>query len=188
MRTTPKRRRRNVGGGGKLERRGRPLGASGATISGSGGKRIQTTEREACSMGTKRKRGGLTVRDLEAWAKDLRAVKARCHVESGCWIWDGAYRSGKNGQEYATRSAKNGKGKKQGYYVHRLVCAAMNGKRLSALSDRDVHHTCGNSLCVNPRHLEALPRDVHGVLSNTNKGGSGGEWEAYKEYIERTGG
>jgi hypothetical protein len=75
----------------------------------------------------------------------------------GCWIWMGASIRGCRGGRYAyiTRGGKNWLG-------HRWVFVQTNGSIPDTLV---IDHTCKNTLCVNPLHLEAVTNQV-----NTRRG------------------
>lgn len=62
-----------------------------------------------------------------------------------CWRWLGCQSAGYGRVRCRGRVAG----------VHRLVYAAFVGVIPARM---DVHHKCGNSLCVNPRHLALLRR------------------------------
>jgi len=69
------------------------------------------------------------------------------HVVSndGCLVWQGRQRAG-----YPEISHSIG-GVRKWYRLHRLVCQIVHG-----ISDDEVaKHSCGESLCINPDHLDA---------------------------------
>lgn len=66
-----------------------------------------------------------------------------------CWGWIGAFTE----TGYGTFHAENGQER-----AHRVAFRWWKG---DVKSDHDVHHLCANKWCVNPAHLEALPRDQH---------------------------
>ena len=63
---------------------------------------------------------------------------------NGCWVWQGRF----NG-EYASLSS----GQQQ--RVHRLVLEA---KLKAPLGVNEAHHTCYNSTCVKPEHLQSISK------------------------------
>lgn len=70
----------------------------------------------------------------------------------GCWIWQKATLNG-----YPISGGTAGTSAR----VHRLYWERANGP----LPDgHDVHHTCGETLCINPGHLEALHWRDHDLL------------------------
>jgi hypothetical protein len=73
----------------------------------------------------------------------------RIDDDTGCWNWIGTT----NGSRGSPRMSI--KGRK--LYVTRVVLARV--KRVS-LRGMDVRQRCGNRCCVNPDHLEAIPREA----------------------------
>lgn len=78
--------------------------------------------------------------------------------EDGCWIWQRAVNSAGYGHRY-----RNGKHR----YAHVDAYERANGVVVTAT--QDVHHTCGEKLCVNPAHLELHTnhephRREHGII------------------------
>ncbi len=64
--------------------------------------------------------------------------------EESCWIWQGGMRT----KYYGGFSLEGSR-----WYAHRAAFHIFNGglKKSSV-----VHHKCGNSVCVNPEHLQAV--------------------------------
>lgn len=73
---------------------------------------------------------------------------------SGCWIWRG--RLSKKGYAYARLDGKVVR-------AHRAVYQAMNAY---IVAHWDVDHLCRNRACVNPEHLEQVPRRVNFLRGN----------------------
>lgn len=74
----------------------------------------------------------------------LAIIQTRVVItDSACWEWTGKIRNG-----YATVRL----GRKQ-YSVHRL---ALEAKYRAKLGTQAGHHTCANTSCVNPDHLEPV--------------------------------
>lgn len=68
---------------------------------------------------------------------------------NGCLLWPGAKWSQGYGcvrMNYVAR------------LVHRIAFEAAHGP---IPKDREIHHRCGNKLCANPDHLEAVTRREH---------------------------
>jgi len=80
--------------------------------------------------------------------------------ENGCLPWLGGRKG--NG-DYG----KFGLDARQTITAHRFAYELEHGPILDGL---DVHHTCGNSLCVNPDHLELLAPSEHQRLHHTEAG------------------
>lgn len=74
-----------------------------------------------------------------------RLIRRLVHVNGDCWIWTGA--ADQRGYGYL---------KVEGVcrWAHRVAFAAFKGPLKGGL---EVHHTCHNTRCCNPAHLEALP-------------------------------
>jgi hypothetical protein len=52
-------------------------------------------------------------------------------------------------------------------WTHRISFAIFNGSVPDGL---DVHHTCANTSCVNPAHLEAIDRSANTAEGNARRG------------------
>lgn len=68
-----------------------------------------------------------------------------------CWEWKG-YRSSGYGLLWDRENKRN-------VYVHRFAKSLAVGRDLS--SDENLHHSCTNRLCANPRHLVIVSRSEH---------------------------
>lgn len=78
------------------------------------------------------------------WSTFLRLIKERTSTTAGgCHEWQGRIRDG-----YAY--IKFGR---QNHPVHRAVLEAKHGKPLGSQA---AHHTCANTVCVNPDHLQPV--------------------------------
>lgn len=81
---------------------------------------------------------------------------------SSHWIWTGARQAG--GAWGASRARNQyGRVRRRGdlWLAHRWVYRLIVGR---IERDHHVHHLCGNTLCVNPAHLDALHEDKHAEL------------------------
>lgn len=94
----------------------------------------------------------------------LSAIAERyVETDSGGHIWSGAVSRGKNGKPYGIVIWRVGSPKRRKkLYVHRLIASQHLGCDYDELRGYDVHHTCGNSLCINVDHLRRVPSDAHG--------------------------
>ena len=72
-----------------------------------------------------------------------------------CWNWTGSASSGYG------HFTPNGKPTT----THRAMFEHFNGD----VGELDVHHTCKNTLCVNPAHLKAISRKDHRLLESHKK-------------------
>jgi hypothetical protein len=82
----------------------------------------------------------------------LKKYLRRIVKKNGCWVWIGAKRAGR---------VRNGKMQYYGVVtigyknkcVHRVIYEMYKGKIKKGL---ELDHLCRNTLCVNPKHLEAV--------------------------------
>lgn len=78
----------------------------------------------------------------------LAAIRSRSvETESGCWEWQGTVKDG-----YPVVTWRSG-ARAVWNYVHRLALEARLGKPLGA---QPAHHSCANTVCANPDHLQAV--------------------------------
>lgn len=63
-----------------------------------------------------------------------------------CILWPFAIRKGTNYGHYSEMINY----KQYNFYIHNYVCRLVHGENET---DEETAHSCGNSLCVNPRHL-----------------------------------
>ena len=80
---------------------------------------------------------------------------------TGCNVWNGSTSCGKNGKAYGiVRWRIDGRTRK--LFAHRVAIALVRGVDYDDLAGFDVHHTCGNPLCINPAHLQTVSSEAHG--------------------------
>lgn len=72
-----------------------------------------------------------------------------------CWLWVRAVTHNAYPEMFVSRALKT---RRRQLYAHRVYWARANGP---VPRGHQVDHLCGNSRCVNPEHLEAVPVDVH---------------------------
>ena len=87
---------------------------------------------------------------LDTWSRFLRNCLA---LDNGCVQWTG----GTNGTGYGMFYSNGSR-----TLAHRQSYIWATGTDISGL---DLHHICGNTLCVNPAHLEPLPHRNHVLLA-----------------------
>lgn len=76
-----------------------------------------------------------------------RKILHRVVFQNGCWVWQGCRdRKGYGKIHYNNRSQ----------WVHRITYALFVGDIEEGLV---IHHTCFNSQCCNPAHLEKVSRN-----------------------------
>lgn len=85
------------------------------------------------------------------------SVMARTELRGGCVIYTGP----KNQDGYGIVQS----GRKQ-LLVHRVVWEAEHGK---VSDDYVVHHACRSKTCVALEHLDAMSREDHTALHNTER-------------------
>ncbi len=76
-----------------------------------------------------------------------------------CWIWQGARNRAGYGTVYV--------GTRVNQLAHRFAYEHQVG---ALLPTHDLHHMCGNKLCVNPAHLQVLTKGEHIRLEYTLHG------------------
>lgn len=102
-------------------------------------------------------------------------------TESGCHVWLGA----KSIRGYGTVVLD-----RRSVRVHRLVYELTRGP---IAVGHDVHHECGNRLCVNPDHLVAISHAAHsrlhaaGASKNVNQCLNGHPFDDENTYTTRRG-
>lgn len=78
---------------------------------------------------------------------------------SGCWEWQGYIDRNGYGKVYD---------KKQLSWVHRVAYSHYVGQ---IPARHEVHHLCGNTICMNPDHLEAVTKAEHAFRHVQMNGG-----------------
>jgi hypothetical protein len=81
-------------------------------------------------------------------------AKVDTDTRSGCWIWTGSIKPNGYGQ---VADDFDGEVRKT-LYVHRVSYEWANGE---IPDGTNIHHTCGNTTCVNPDHLTAVTHKAH---------------------------
>lgn len=85
----------------------------------------------------------------QQWGTFHQELKRRCKVTpGGCWEWQGQGNKSKKSSSPYPVVKWSGRGRQ----VHRLSLEAKHG---APLGSQHTHHTCANTMCVNPEHLEA---------------------------------
>lgn len=96
-----------------------------------------------------------TLSENAADSAALDKILAKTATDGDCLIWQGA------------TSTQGGYGYLGGCkYAHREAYRAYYGdlepgSLYHESGSVEIHHTCGNRLCVNPLHLEAITRNAH---------------------------
>lgn len=85
----------------------------------------------------------------------LLEAKVECDAETGCWIFTGAKQ--KSGSNYSGIYGSVRRQRRK-WFIHRWVYHLLVGR---IPDNHHVHHTCVNTLCCNPRHLETIEADEH---------------------------
>jgi hypothetical protein len=84
---------------------------------------------------------------------------AKIERTGGCWTWTGA----RSDQGYGSLGAGGRRGRT--LLAHRVAYELLVGPVPDGL---DLHHRCGRPDCVNPDHLEPLPRRDHLLRHGTS--------------------
>lgn len=75
-------------------------------------------------------------------------------MKTGCYIWQGSCRPGTNYPQMSSNE-KNAQGKYKIVFAHREAYKAWVGP---IAEDLTIDHLCGNTKCVNYKHLEPVSR------------------------------
>jgi len=101
-----------------------------------------------------------TPSDLQRFMSRVVRLPGQLLIEgrfySACWLWLGARSRGKNGSRLWYGSFRVGR---RVVRAHRFSCVAHGKGEPPPGWDRG--HICDNALCVNPEHLELVPRVVN---------------------------
>ena len=76
-------------------------------------------------------------------------------LPNGCWFWTGARSRGKDNRKWYGSFRLGARTIR----AHRFSCEALGGRDCPPEHDRD--HTCCFSLCVNPDHIEVVPKTIN---------------------------
>jgi hypothetical protein len=90
----------------------------------------------------------------------LRRFADKCvlDVETGCWNWTGCF----NSKGYPCFKVHG-----RSHYAHRVSHALFRGE---IPDGEQVHHSCLNSKCVNPAHLESVTADANRAMQAAGVG------------------
>src|SRR3954466_6984063 len=83
---------------------------------------------------------------MKTWKWDAATLQA---PKDECWIWDGAHDS----HGYSLIGS--------GQRLHRIMYRLLRG---AVPFNRILHHTCENTGCINPHHLDAMTQVEHSVI------------------------
>lgn len=81
-------------------------------------------------------------------------LRAKIAQLNGCWVYQGYVQP--NG--YGKIGVRHGKNDTRSTLVHRVAYEAFVGKIPKGLT---IDHLCRTKLCVNPKHLEAVPQKIN---------------------------
>ena len=90
-----------------------------------------------------------TTQDIERF---MRYVE---RLPSGCWYWTGARSRGRGNRKWYGSFRVGGRTVR----AHRFSCEVLGGRECPPAHDRD--HTCCFSMCVNPAHIEVVPKTIN---------------------------
>ena len=76
-------------------------------------------------------------------------------TKTGCYVWQGSFRPGTTYPQMSSQE-KNAQGKYKIVFAHREAYKAWVGPIADGLT---IDHLCGNTRCVNYKHLEAVTRE-----------------------------
>lgn len=85
----------------------------------------------------------------------VRFMKYVDVLSCGCWYWTGARSRGKGNKKWYGSFRLGGRVIR----AHRFASEVLGGNPCPPGCHRD--HTCGFSMCVNPEHLEVVPKEVN---------------------------
>lgn len=86
-------------------------------------------------------------------------IRAKIRQADDCWIWTGSLNN--NGYGHFVRGVPNrkpGQSRQKKSYVHRYVFTVFKGP---IPPKHEVHHSCYNRPCCNPKHLSAITHEMN---------------------------
>lgn len=90
---------------------------------------------------------------IQATADDIARFMSKVDIlPNGCWFWTGGRSRGQGNKKWYGSFSVKGKTVR----AHRFSCDVFKKQPLP--KDHDRGHTCDFSLCVNPEHLEIVPK------------------------------
>lgn len=96
----------------------------------------------------------------EAFLTRSRFFEARVSQDGECWVWTGSQHFSAHGGGPYGRAMLQKNGQREQWYAHRLSWDIHRGEIPEGLT---LDHLCRNTLCVNPDHLEPVPRSVNSL-------------------------
>lgn len=96
----------------------------------------------------------------------LVANTAEPQSTNGCWLWTGAT-DGRRGAQYARINMRID-GRHRCLKAHRVMAQQFHETPLTPHDEVD--HVCGESLCINPDHLEVVSKSENVRRRNQRQG------------------
>lgn len=93
----------------------------------------------------------MTIEDKRASTERRFTAKIKINKHTGCWVWQGAARNRSTSARGLLLNSMSGKVEDAAKVSIRLYRPEQD------LKDKQVTHTCGDTLCVNPAHLKVVP-------------------------------
>lgn len=100
-------------------------------------------------------------------ADTARFMKYVEKLPNGCWFWSGARSRGKGNRKWYG-SFRVGR---RVVRAHVYSCDVI--KKVECPPDHERDHNCVFTLCVNPEHLDIIPREEHRERKKDRKNGHG---------------
>jgi hypothetical protein len=94
----------------------------------------------------------------------MRILRNIEEQEGGCWKWVGRKTRSRSGAYYGRVTIRGMDPWPRPEYAHRISFIAFKERDIPL--DRQVDHTCNNTLCVNPAHLQLLTRSRHSKVTH----------------------
>jgi len=88
-----------------------------------------------------------------AWSFERRVMSKVLVARNGCWVWTGAAHNKSMGQRGYGQIKIVTKGIQKRWFAHRYVYTQVVGPIPAGMQ---IDHLCRNTMCVNPKHLQAV--------------------------------